>query len=89
MGLVTYSNKAKIKILKVKKKIINKYKPKKIIWVQEEPENMGAAGFMMRKFPDLGSPLKLVSRKESSSPSTGFSVMHKKQQEELIRRAFA
>ena len=58
-------------------------------WVQEEPENMGAAGFMMRKFPDLGSPLKLVSRKESSSPSTGFSVMHKKQQEELIRRAFA
>ena len=25
-------------------------------WVQEEPENMGAAGFMMRKFPDLGSP---------------------------------
>ncbi len=58
-------------------------------WVQEEPENMGAAGFMMRKFPDLGSSLKLVSRKESSSPSTGFSVMHKKQQEELIRRAFA
>ncbi len=58
-------------------------------WVQEEPENMGAAGFMMRKFPDLGSPLKLVSRKESSSPSTGFSVMHKKQQEELIHRAFA
>ena len=58
-------------------------------WVQEEPENMGAAGFMMRKFPDLGSPLKLVSRKESSSPSTGFSVMHKKQQEELIQRAFA
>ena len=58
-------------------------------WIQEEPENMGAAGFMMRKFPDLGSALKLVSRKESSSPSTGFSVMHKKQQEELIRRAFA
>jgi 2-oxoglutarate dehydrogenase E1 component len=58
-------------------------------WVQEEPENMGAAGFMIRKFPDLGSPLKLVSRKESSSPSTGFSVMHKKQQEELIQRAFA
>jgi len=58
-------------------------------WVQEEPENMGAAGFMMRKFPDLGSPVKLVSRKESSSPSTGFSVMHKKQQEELIQRAFA
>ena len=58
-------------------------------WVQEEPENMGAAGFLMRKFPDLGSPLKLVSRKESSSPSTGFSVMHKKQQEELIHRAFA
>ncbi|MBT7205439.1 MAG: 2-oxoglutarate dehydrogenase E1 component, partial [Deltaproteobacteria bacterium] len=58
-------------------------------WVQEEPENMGAAGFMMRKFPDLGSSLKLVSRKESSSPSTGFSVMHKKQQEELIHRAFA
>ncbi|MAA69029.1 MAG: 2-oxoglutarate dehydrogenase E1 component [Deltaproteobacteria bacterium] len=58
-------------------------------WVQEEPENMGAAGFMMRKFPDLGSSLKLISRKESSSPSTGFSVMHKRQQEELIHLAFA
>jgi 2-oxoglutarate dehydrogenase E1 component len=62
---------------------------KECFWVQEEPENMGSAGFMMRKFPDMGSSLKLVSRKESSSPSTGFSVMHKKQQEELIHKAFA
>ena len=62
---------------------------KDCFWVQEEPENMGAAGFVMRKFPDLGCSIKLVSRKGSSSPSTGFSVMHKKQQEELIHQAFA
>jgi 2-oxoglutarate dehydrogenase E1 component len=68
----------------------NRYaKTQEWFWVQEEPENMGAAGFMMRKFPDLGEPLQLISRKESSSPSTGFSIMHKKQQDELIRRAFA
>ena len=62
---------------------------KEWFWVQEEPENMGAAGFMLRKFPALGAPLGLISRPESSTPSTGFAVMHKKQQEELIRRAFA
>ena len=72
------------------KEVRNRYpQTKECFWVQEEPENMGAAGFVMRKFPDLGCSIKLVSRKGSSSPSTGFSVMHKKQQEELIHQAFA
>ena len=72
------------------KEVRNRYpQTKECFWVQEEPENMGAAGFVMRKFPDLGCSVKLVSRKASSSPSTGFSVMHKKQQEELIHQAFA
>ncbi len=72
------------------KEVRNRYpQMKECFWVQEEPENMGAAGFVMRKFPDLGCSIKLVSRKGSSSPSTGFSVMHKKQQEELIHQAFA
>ena len=72
------------------KEVRNRYpQTKECFWVQEEPENMGAAGFVMRKFPDLGCSVKLVSRKGSSSPSTGFSVMHKKQQEELIHQAFA
>ena len=72
------------------KEVRNRYpQTKECFWVQEEPENMGAAGFVMRKFPDLGCFIKLVSRKGSSSPSTGFSVMHKKQQEELIHQAFA
>ena len=72
------------------KEVRNRYpQTKECFWVQEEPENMGAAGFVMRKFPDLGCSVKLVSRKASSSPSTGFSVMHKKQQEKLIHQAFA
>jgi 2-oxoglutarate dehydrogenase E1 component len=62
---------------------------KEWVWVQEEPENMGAASFMLRKFAQINLPLSLISRRESSTPSTGFSVMHKRQQEELINQAFA
>ena len=55
-------------------------------WVQEEPENMGAWSFIMRKFQLV--PLGLVSRKENSSPATGYYKVHVREQQRLIETAF-
>lgn len=67
--------------------ILNKYsKRKKLIWAQEEPENMGAWTFILRKLREL--PFELISPKESASTAPGshhtFEVVHNK----TINRVF-
>ncbi|HXE42183.1 MAG TPA: hypothetical protein VN516_04075, partial [Candidatus Baltobacteraceae bacterium] len=62
-----------------------------VIWVQEEPRNMGAWRFLHEKFGKhlFGRwPFAVVSRPESASPATGSSGAHKLEQEKIIRRAF-
>jgi multifunctional 2-oxoglutarate metabolism enzyme len=60
-----------------------------VVWVQEEPENMGAGRFVCRNLRErLGVEVRLVSRAESPSPATGSLTLHKKEQAELIDRAF-
>jgi 2-oxoglutarate dehydrogenase E1 component len=68
-------------------KILKKY-PNALqwLWVQEEPENMGAWGFVRDQFKDI--PLQLVSRMRSGSPATGLSAIHKAEQEEIINKVF-
>ena len=57
------------------------------LWVQEEPENMGAWGFMRRMTKDI--PLKLcAARPASGSPATGSSKLHKLQQQRILDKAF-
>ncbi len=62
-----------------------------IVWVQEEPRNMGAWPFLQLH---LGSnlfgrwQLSCVSRPLSASPATGSASAHKKEQAELIAEAF-
>jgi len=63
----------------------------KVVWVQEEPENMGAwrhinynHGAAIRSKFDWS----FSSRPASASPATGSSASHKKEQEILIGRAF-
>jgi 2-oxoglutarate dehydrogenase E1 component len=61
------------------------------LWVQEEPQNMGAWRFLHEKFGKhlFGRrPFAVVSRPESASPATGSSGAHKLEQAKLIRRAF-
>lgn len=64
-----------------------------LVWVQEEPTNMGAWSFMKVRFGDLlsekGFKLRKLSRVESASPSTGSASAHKLEQDELIDEAFA
>lgn len=62
-----------------------------VVWVQEEPTNMGAWPYVKLKFGDeLGKKyqLKRVTRVESASPSTGSMAAHKLEQAELINEAF-
>jgi len=66
--------------------ITKKYKDAKLVWVQEEPSNMGAQSFIQRMMP--GQAMQFVSRKASASPATGYSKVHKAEQEKIVNQAF-
>ncbi len=62
-----------------------------LVWFQDEPSNMGGWYFMnMRLGEAINSRFKmrLISRVESASPSTGSSSAHKMEQAELLEAAF-
>lgn len=62
-----------------------------LIWVQEEPENMGAWGFLLRvlcRNLTRGRSFTNVSRKASASPATGSTTMHRIEQKQLVDMAF-
>jgi 2-oxoglutarate dehydrogenase E1 component len=61
------------------------------VWVQEEPENMGAWRYWRGRFGEtmLGRlPLGGVHRAASASPATGSASSHKLEQAHLIDKAF-
>ena len=63
-----------------------------VFWCQEEPENMGAWPFVHGRLHTLlPGRVKLghSSREESGSPAAGSAVIHAKEQEDLVDRAFA
>ncbi len=63
-----------------------------ILWVQEEPTNMGAWPYIKLTYGDELNEkfnLRRISRAESASPSTGSSATHKLEQDELLSEAFA
>lgn len=61
-------------------------KNKEVVWVQEEPENMGYWTYMMRAlFRDF--PMDVIARKASASPATGYFKVHQEEQEHIINKA--
>ncbi len=58
-----------------------------IVWVQEEPENMGAFHHVRNTVLREGVNIKYCGRISSSSPATGSSRRHKAQQAEILRAA--
>jgi len=68
-------------------KLLEDYKKARFIWVQEEPENMGAWGFILRHLRQVG--IDVIARKESASPATGYMKVHTKEQSEIIEKAFS
>ena len=71
---------------------VNRYpRATDIVWVQEEPANMGAATFLYRRMRHLANDarkLRLVARVESASPATGSSKAHAIEQRTLLDEAF-
>jgi len=66
--------------------IFKRYNDAELVWVQEEPENMGAWRYMLAKYPEQG--FKYAARKASASPATGYKKVHDKEQKDVIDRAF-
>lgn len=66
--------------------LFNKYSQAEKVWVQEEPANMGAWTSLLFHYPDHG--FRLISRKTSASPATGFKAVHDQQQSAIIKEAF-
>ena len=62
-----------------------------VVWLQEEPENMGAWEFARPLLEELIAgrcPLRYVGRARSSSPSEGSAAWHQLNQKALIEQAF-
>src|SRR5262249_42103115 len=60
---------------------------KELVWVQEEPRNMGAWSVMQRRMPELvpeGVELGYVGRPPRASPGEGYAVAHTKEQERIV-----
>ncbi len=66
--------------------LMKKYANAEYCWVQEEPKNMGAWMHILRY--DWARGFKEITRKSSASPATGYSAVHKKEQDDIINEAF-
>jgi 2-oxoglutarate dehydrogenase E1 component len=62
-----------------------------IVWVQEEPANMGALSFMLPRLKRIANdrPVHSVKRSGSASPATGSAKAHEVEQKTLITLAFS
>jgi 2-oxoglutarate dehydrogenase E1 component len=61
-----------------------------IVWMQEEPENMGAWDFIRPHLVEAagGRPVRLIARPRSASPAEGSAARHARQQQILVESAF-
>jgi 2-oxoglutarate dehydrogenase E1 component len=61
-----------------------------VVWVQEEPRNMGPRKFLLPKLRDLTPAaivIKDVSRPERASPAEGYPAAHQAEQARIVRDA--
>lgn len=63
-----------------------KYSKATWFWVQEEPMNMGAAGFLQMNLKAIN--FGVISRNASAATATGYAKIHAKEQAEIIETAF-
>jgi len=71
--------------------ILKKYHAaREILWVQEEPRNMGAWTFMQERIRESlrdGQRLRYIGRDAAASPATGSLKLHQRNQEEILKEA--
>ena len=74
----------------LQKTLANYAGAREVVWVQEEPLNMGAWGYMAPQLADLTGTrfeLNVIARPARSSPATGFSDLFQFEQERIIEDA--
>jgi len=74
----------------LKETLANYAGAREVVWVQEEPLNMGAWGYMAPQLADLTGTrfeLNVIARPARSSPATGFSDLFQFEQERIIEDA--
>ncbi len=61
-----------------------------IVWVQEEPANMGALSYMLPRLKHIAGdrPMLSVKRSGSASPATGSAKAHEVEQKTILTLAF-
>ncbi|GCD83536.1 2-oxoglutarate dehydrogenase E1 component [Parageobacillus thermoglucosidasius] len=63
---------------------------KEIVWVQEEPQNMGSWCYVEPKLREIapdGVDVSYIGRRRRASPAEGDPVVHRKEQERIIQCA--
>ncbi|HHL43568.1 MAG TPA: 2-oxoglutarate dehydrogenase E1 component, partial [Hellea balneolensis] len=75
---------------------LSRFKNAEFVWLQEEPQNMGAwayiRGFLEQTFENIGAKTRsprYVGRKAAASPATGVASKHKAELQEFLEAAFA
>ena len=75
------------------RQVLERYgKASEIVWLQEEPANMGAWEFVRPLFESLlagARPLRYVGRPRSASPSEGSAAWHSVNQRAIVEQTFA
>ena len=66
--------------------LVEKYNAKELVWVQEEPENMGAWTFILSELRTFG--IDVIAREASAATATGSSKTSAAEQNELINKVF-
>jgi 2-oxoglutarate dehydrogenase E1 component len=64
---------------------------RELVWLQEEPENMGAWAFVearVWRIKERGYDLRHVARVESGSPATGSKTIHDQELADLMDETF-
>ena len=69
------------------KALQQKYEKAVWFWVQEEPQNMGAASFLQMNLKAI--KFGVISRQSSASTATGYMKIHTKEQADILTTAFS
>jgi len=75
---------------------LSRFKNAEMVWVQEEPKNMGAWAFIepfveesLIAIKAKHTRLRYIGRPAAASTATGIAAKHKKEQQAIIDGAFA
>lgn len=73
--------------------VLNRYaQANDVVWVQEEPRNMGAWTFILEHLSPLlraRQTLRYAGRQAQASPAVGYQKIHQQQQTQLLNQALA